>query len=194
MSDLVPFVAAVIRDKTIVDLQQELKAEKEKNAKLQKELGVIKVTGPDGFPVYAQRNIQYVHQVAFMEDSWDLELQNSTFNNEREGAPNANPTFPSCPIQDVENCELHIGGQEVVKLRDFDATDAVSSVGAETLSLLYMFQSQEAGGHKFTLTVDFGPNPDRDAVDVMDPRHYGDSGITYVRFATFECKRPPFDD
>lgn len=56
MSDLAPLVSAAIRDKVVLDQQQEIEDLRKAKEELQaaKTRGLVRVTGPSGSPVYAE--------------------------------------------------------------------------------------------------------------------------------------------
>ena len=195
MSDLAPFVAAVLRDKVVEELQEELHAEKAKNKKLENELRTIRVTGPGGFPVYAERHFQYADFDDDFEDEepWSLLLQ----------TPHAvfpdgpvNPNLPTCQVQDIEKCELHIGGKEIIRIGDCDNWYPISTNTEENIALLYVFQplQDEPEEYEFHLLVEFGPNPDRvNGVRHIRPlEEYRNLGVNRAAFPTFLSKHHPF--
>ena len=53
MSDIAPFVAASLRDKVVADLMDENNNLREKN----RALNLVKITGPEGYPVYAHGQV-----------------------------------------------------------------------------------------------------------------------------------------
>jgi len=60
MSDLAPFVAAVLHDHSLTNLQTEVAALQAHQKRLESELErrnakMVRITGPGGFPVYAER-------------------------------------------------------------------------------------------------------------------------------------------
>jgi len=63
MSDLAPFVAALVHDHTLSDLQNEVVALQAEQKRLASELArrnakMIRVTGRGGFPIYAERPLE----------------------------------------------------------------------------------------------------------------------------------------
>lgn len=189
MSDLAPFVAAVLCDKTVSELQEELRVAKERVKTLEGELRVIRVTGPGGFPVYAERHFQYAKYDQGGMEMWILDFHNST-------GKLANSNLPSCPVQHIEDCELHIGGREIFKIGDYGHCSSLSSIGEINCSYLYEFRDDESfpESREILLQVDFGPNPDPFEADLLDPEEYRNRGITYVRFTDFSIKKHPFKD
>lgn len=182
MSDLAPFLAAAIRDKNVMDLQEELRIERETNWKLQQELRVIRVTGPGGFPVYAERHFQYAKNRHNGE--W-LELQNST-------GEHINPNLANCPVEDIEKCELHIGGKEILKIGDFNQSGSIRLIGDPRCTLMYFFGDLSNGLYAYTLFVDFGPVPNPEQAEVLAPEEYRNSGVAFVRFSKFQSLEHPF--
>lgn len=137
MSDLAPFVAAVLRDKVVVDLQEELRVKTEKIQKLESELRVIRVTGRGGFPIYAERHYQHATEDPQDVDEWFLRLQNST-------GDYVNTNLPSCPVQQIDSCELHIGGKEMIVLGDSDDFNGEPETEAGIHSRTYLFRELRA--------------------------------------------------
>lgn len=165
------------------DLQKDPQAEKEKVAKLENELRVIRVTGPGGFPVYAERHIQ--HAKYFLqggendpEEVGDLELQNSTAG---DSTVNSNPNLASCPVQDIERSELHIGDKKVIKIGDRDNVRPTKRAGSAVCGRAFDFGSP--CDEEMCLYVEFGPNPFPDTRPPLN--EYRNEDIDYVRFVKF---------
>ena len=102
MSDLAPFVAAAIRDRTVMDLQKEVAKLQEENSALKAKLSTeISLVGPDGVTIYGRGDFKKGHQPHIEFCYIDL---------------NKDSTFPMCPAADVENCQVKIGGSTKVIL------------------------------------------------------------------------------
>lgn len=89
MSDLAPFVAAALKDKTVIDLLEE-------NQKLRQNLAktrVVEVTGPGGSPVYAKGKMNQGECTAGGEN-WTVYLV--------QGSP--------CPLDQLSTMEIRLGG------------------------------------------------------------------------------------
>jgi hypothetical protein len=68
MSDLAPFVAAVLRDKSNADMKEENDALRQEIDSLRCQLSnthAVKITGPNGSPVYAHAQLEDGHVVLF---------------------------------------------------------------------------------------------------------------------------------
>lgn len=91
MSDLAPFVAAALRDKTVTELQEEVRQLK-KGLRMARS---VEVTGENGTPVYARGRVD-------------------------KGKPDSNPnlwkvnlrsvTPGGCPLSDLASVEIRVGG------------------------------------------------------------------------------------
>lgn len=187
MSDLAPFVVAVLRDKTICDLQAELKEEKAKNKQLETEFKTIRVTGPGGAPVYAERHFQHAKWETIF-DLWVLKLQGPT-----ENYVYANPNLSSCAVEELHNCELHIGGKEIFKIGEFDHRQLFTDADDEELGLMYKYQpNPELTDYSYILYVYFGPTPAPHETEIFSPTEYRNKGVTSVRFKLVTCKEAPY--
>ena len=176
MSDLAPPAAAA---EEVTRLQNEVEALQADKKHLEEELArlsinakLVRVTGPGGFPVYAEGHIgDAVRHTDYGSPCYDLELINST-------GKNANSDLPMCPVREIEKAEIHIGNKRMFVLGDFDDTDSLSSMGDMESSLLYVF-----GGKKKTVViVEFGPLPDPFRLRARAPYEYRNEDISYVRF------------
>jgi len=184
MSDLVPFVAAVIRDCAITNLQQEVEHLQHENKKIQKELDrrnteMVRVTGPGGFPVYAERHIAYV---TFDEDdeATDCELELSNSDGEH-----ADPNLSACPHpSSIETCEIHFGDQEKFVLDD--CVD--SEEGGGEMSLFYW--CGDIASFCAAVEVTIGCSVvDKASAQTLLPRN---EDVLYVRFRRVCFKRDIF--
>lgn len=200
MSDLAPFVAASIRDKTTVALQDELAKEKNKTKKLEEALDqrderTVRITGPGGAPVYA--NAHYVERVNNDDENSspyqvNLHLHNSS-------GHNADTSLPMCPVEDIKKCELRIGGKETWVLGKCDFACLLSLNGDTNIQYCLDFgpsvKINDAEWYYSTsLYLEWGPNPHPDSGYVMEPDAYRDKGISYVRFTLLLLVRDPFED
>ena len=77
MSNLAPFVAAVLKDKAVDDLLKEKNRLKEDNQRMKKKLRAnqhyVEITGPGGFLVYAEAN-EYLCVVDSLNTCWAGDL------------------------------------------------------------------------------------------------------------------------
>ena len=203
MSDLAPFVAAALRDKTVLDLQEELAAEKEKVNRLEQELRVIRITGPGGFPVHAERHFQHADQHAEGDDFdglHSISLQNPTERpaGDLAGGSLANPQLVACQIQDVNKCELHIGGKEIIVLGDYDYLDddTILDEGEERdwgCHLTYDFYSA-SDDEQISLSFEFGPVPDLYPTETdVDVGLFRNEDIEFLRFLEVKFWKHPFN-
>ena len=185
MSDLAPFVAAALRDRTVTELFDENQKLREEINKINKHnLRVIRVTGPGGSPVYAQRHIAYAKEDPGFHEA-TVELNNSTDDH-------TNTNLPICPVQDIEKCELHIGDEEVIVIGDFERAGGQSSVGEPEQSMLYEFQPNQVSGRcEVSMGVEWGPTSPVEQ-DVLAPEEYRNEDIAYVRFTDVAFVNHPF--
>jgi len=105
MSDLVPFVAAVVRDRCVEDLQREnetlkrkVETSQQEIKKLQKtvdETRTLSITGPLGWPVYAMAQLDDGFQLDSDVPRWYVELTTQ---------PNA-----ICSHNEIESLQIGIG-------------------------------------------------------------------------------------
>ena len=142
----------------------------------------IRVTGPGGFPLYAERHINYMVRDGILGDG-DLELPllNSTGNYRMPG-------LATCPVEDIERCELHVGNQKFV-------------LGSERGNLTSerdphhtVYYSVGSGSQKMFVTVEFGPNRFHHNGDNYDPRAFKGTGIEFVRFTEVCFETYPFQN
>jgi len=87
MSDLAPFVAAALRDKSIHDLMEE-------NRKLRELAMAVEVTGPEGQPIYARGKFDEDGDSAY-ETLYEVKLSEQ---------------LTLCPLSDLSDVEIWIGG------------------------------------------------------------------------------------
>lgn len=93
MSDLAPFVAAALWDKTIADMMEE-------NQKLRAQLSSMKsveITGPGGFPIYARGKLD---EDGSYHDHRSPKIWRVKFTEEVE----------ECPISHLKDIEVWVGG------------------------------------------------------------------------------------
>jgi len=156
-------------------LQEELTIEKEKNKKLQQDRRVIRVTGPGGFPVYAERHFHYATPSRVEPDARFLKIQNSTGNL-------VGPGVASCSIQDLDACEVHIGGKETLVLGECHDIDGVDSIGYGDASFCYNFHPLGNDRYRTCVFIDFSPVPNREYPFTRTPQDYRNEKIEYLRF------------
>ena len=142
---------------------------------MQKDLRVIRVTGPGGFPVYAERHFHYATPHSVFPDQRSLKLQNSTGNL-------VGPGLASCSIRDLDACEVHIGGKEILVLGECDDIDGVGAFGGDDASFRYNYGRWGNGRYKTGVFIDFGPVPNREYPFTRTPQDYRNEKIEYLRF------------
>ena len=96
MSDLAPFVAAALRDRTVEDLNNELREERE--ARL-----VVQITGPSGNPVYYESSLLDGASLVW-GTRWGL------VNREAYTAESHADTSIPLPVNAIESLEIRLGG------------------------------------------------------------------------------------
>lgn len=193
MSDLAKFVAATLKEKVAVDLEEENEQLHKKNEKLEAERaaertkaleyasrnGTVEITGKGGSPVYARGEMtraEYIDEVSLHEHELALICDDPTL----------------CPITKVTEAEIRLNGLVVSVLSETDSSDALSTVGDEHTELYFLFEADTHGvgglwgGRKIVLHMTFGPVPDPDSVDAFDiDTDFRDEQIREVRFTDF---------
>ena len=97
MSDLAPFVAAAIRDKSVEELQKENDRLQKENERLREMLSV-QITGPEGTPVYSHAQLA---TDGFLQDYDDWEGWVVNFREE---------DLLPCVAEDLNAIEIRVGG------------------------------------------------------------------------------------
>lgn len=153
--------------------------------------GLIRVTGPGGFPVYAWCPF---NQASWDGHVWDLPLFSST-------GVNRDANLPMCPVEAIESCEVHFGRQEIVKMIDsvdvWDsnesrAPDMMGEVGNKEPFVMYSFQYDQDRKPKYQVQVSFGHNPSpNEIVDMIMPASYANRATTFVQFTNVLFQSPP---
>jgi hypothetical protein len=195
MSDLAPFVGAALRDKVVLELQEENNKLKSENARLGREntslrtqqMDLVTVTGPGGHTVYAcgrkDMRVEYDEPL-----SWHWHDPEQQIKLRDEG-------YTQCPVQSIANAEIHFEGR-VFRLADASRTmlGSIQYNGPGTvLGYYYIFDS--APEVELILVVKFGPLPERAAElaklhfannDTRDlygnPAHFQNDDIPNVKF------------
>ena len=122
MSDLAPLVASVLRDRAYSELRQELVTAQEQQQRLEAELHrrnakLVRITGPGGFPVYAERSLELVEVYGNDGIGFRLPLINSIGNDDGRLA---DAQLPMCPVGEVATAEIHIGNEQQYVLGEFN--------------------------------------------------------------------------
>lgn len=189
MSDLAPFVAATIRDKVVLEQQEEieaLRAERdEARNKLAKEL--VTVTSPDGTHIYAQGSLA-TRTVTSDGDGGTCNAVEFIDNT-------SNLTFAKCQVREIENAVIQIRGQILCRIGDYSNMDCISGEEDEDTSILYMFDNLDPQnealrhlGPKMNVVVDYGPVPEeyQTANIGQSPNNHENEDIEHVKFLDIE--------
>ena len=150
MSDLAKFVAATLQEQVAVDLEEEIKALRKENERLEAMLeaertktleyasrnGRVEITGKDGAPVYAHLE---------MKDPPELVTISSV------GILEQDPML--CPITKLKEAEIRLNGLLVATLSECDESqtlieDPVDPDDPDCFTRVYMFNSKthDVGG------------------------------------------------
>ena len=192
MSDLAKFVAATLKERVAVDLEEENKQLQKKNERLEAERtkaleyasrnGRVEITGKGGSPVYAHGEMARAEYI----DDFPIRKHELTLTCD-------DPTL--CPITKVTEAEIRLNGLLVAVLSENDSSDSLSNVGDEYIELFYMFESGTHGvgglwgGRTIFLHMTFGPVPDPNLIDAFDiDTDFRDEEIREVRFTEFEVE------
>jgi hypothetical protein len=116
MSDLAPFVAAALKDKVVADLLEENRRLKRQVESFRR----VRVTGKNGFPVYAEQD--FTHGKPTDHGWWVVRLP-SPFNNNKTALSSTTATAAEvpipCPMSLLAECEVHVGNFRNMTCRDF---------------------------------------------------------------------------
>jgi len=193
MSDLVPFVSAVFRDRSLIALKDENHELCEEMSRRDAVDGTIRITGPNGlYPTYAHALIRDGEQ--FRPDDvaghWEVyvALAKSTpadFGRQTK----VDARLPTCPVQDIEKCVLHVGGKKISMLGDFDmhCERKWFSRGRGHEFRYYCFESTnqlaDGGPHfRIVLRVLWGPIKNDDG-EIVRPSAYKNEDVESVQFS-----------
>lgn len=97
MSDLAPFVAAALRDKTVAELEEENRQLRQQLETERHEAQIVTITGPRGSPVYAQGCFQN-GKYDYSPELWKVDLAESRVDRKR------------CLVENLSDMEVRIGG------------------------------------------------------------------------------------
>ena len=98
MSNLAPFVAAALRDKSVVDVQKENDALRKDNDRL-REMFSVQITGPDGTPVYSDASLVEHGHIQQYDDrgaGWVVDFRKEALR--------------PCLVEDLKAIEVRVGG------------------------------------------------------------------------------------
>mmetsp|Transcript_12240 Transcript_12240/g.18771 ORF Transcript_12240/g.18771 Transcript_12240/m.18771 type:complete len:189 (-) Transcript_12240:157-723(-) len=188
MSDLAPFVAAAINDKVVLGLMEELE---EKTEALNSSLSrMIRITGPGGSPVYAQRD--YFERVRDDEEDgplWRLDMINY------DSIP-ANPSLSKCDVEEIYNCELHIGTKEVIKFSSDMEKEIISHTHDDGKEVAFSLEIPSKGNNGYQVIIAFRGSQiefdDSNYPNGFFPENYRNDQIDCVRFEWFEFYNEQF--
>ena len=152
---------------------------------------VVKVTGPGGSPVYAVNHSSKTQLRDRHFHEWGLHLLNST-QVHIEGFEEFDTTLPTCPVQDIEKCEVHIG-EKVLPLAQATNRMTLSSVGGLSECLVYDIDFSPGSDIKLALEVEWGPIEPLVPGEGIFPQNYRNEDIDFVRFQDVEFTIPPPD-
>lgn len=188
MSDLAPFVAATLRDKVVVDLQDENERMKQDNERLRTEraASLVTVTSPDDpSRIYAERSLSN-REIHFEPDS-ELIIQRVKLSNST--GENASERMVMCPVREIENAVVRVGNTQVCTLSEFDSFDVLLGLRDEFEDFVYWFNLDTDPtlanlGRRMRVYVMFGPTPEgqRGQIVTPEPTDYQNEDIAEVRF------------
>ena len=147
---------------------------------------LIRVTGPGGSPLYAHRHMASAIAWEFEEVPLTLYLHNST-------GDLLDDSLLTCPLEDLEKCELRIGERTVYCLGRCAVSGCYSGVRESSTRFYYAFGARDDGEYEVSVGVEFGPTEnDLDVVVPFDELVC--RGVEYVRFLHVHFMRNPFSD
>ena len=185
-SEIAAFVAAVLpNDKELRGLM-----EVNRQFHLLYNSNIVKVTGPGGSPVYAVNHASktQLRDRHFHESG--IYLRNST-RGSYEAFDELDETLPTCPVSDIEKCELHFGNL-VLSIGKANDSMTVSGVGDLQETRIYDFVLFPDSEQKVSLEVEWGPtDPLEEAATLFYPHEYNNEDIEFVRFQDVIFTNPP---
>ncbi|KAL9188470.1 hypothetical protein ACHAXT_006848 [Thalassiosira profunda] len=177
MSDLAPFVAAVIESRVVTELQEEnqrLRAEiaQTRAAALQSARfgGCVQITGEGGSPVYAHGKVQDAEEELDDDDALVFALDLT------------NDLYPTCPISKAMAAEIRVNGVKVASIGEYDDDRCNSSYGDVYAEFRYHFLGvQRAPWGAFGVEMRFGPLAPL-ADEAPEPHQMKDEEVEDVAF------------
>ena len=183
MSDLAPFVAALLRDDVVDDLKAENDNLRSENAKTRafvlestKTGGCLQITGQGGSPVYAHASLNNA-RFQFI----DTDVHHNTVNCFKLGlTPNSDYM---CQLSKVCHAELRVNGIKVATLGEGDSGNygwnseyyEADVSGMKCQKQEYVFHHGFPGMHwgRVQVSIHFGPIPSNhtDVVDMCEYNH-----------------------
>jgi len=126
MSDLAPFVAAALRDKVVAELLEENQRLKGQVKSFQR----VRITGKNGFPIYAQQDFTtgkptdhgwwVVRLPALPKQKYDNSNDSVPETQQEPQQQEAPHTSVPCPMSLLSECEIHVGNFRNMACRDFN--------------------------------------------------------------------------
>jgi hypothetical protein len=111
MSDLAPFVAAVLRDKSIADMKEDIDSQRRENDVLRQQLRdtrAVKITGVNGSPVFARAQLED----GILDDIGRDYQYLVRFPDQQQQHGDLLPVAV-CSPRDLMNLEVHIGSLRI---------------------------------------------------------------------------------
>jgi len=186
MSDIAPFVAAAIRDKVVIDQQQEiqnLQAQLEEARRFRDSV-MVTITAPDG-TVYAEGSLAHRN---VDNHTWDgiciqrIYLTSST-------RDEANPQLTKYQIQDIDSALIKVGGVPICNLGQYAHMYSETFIGRRVVCNTYHLEVNAMPfatllGQFISVAIEFGPLPDglqAGDAGLWDPSNHVTTDIAQVR-------------
>lgn len=195
MSDLAPFVAATIRDKVVMDQQEEietLRAERDQAKHCEEQLkeSLITITSPDGNEVYAEALLAK----RIVESDGQGGITHFTRLANKNGLRATNPNLENCQVRDIENAVIRVGGVQICRIGDYtEREEVIMDEDEGYVRLVYDFTLEESRpirylGRFVSLDVDYGPIPEENRTADIDlnPNAHENQVIRDVYFRNLE--------
>ena len=188
MSELAKFVAATLKERVAVDLEEENNQLQKKNERLEAERtkaleyasrnGKIEITGKGGSPVYAHGEMSSA-EYDDVNRQYDIKLTSE------------DPTI--CPVKKVKDAEIRLNGLLVAIVSECDVAEALEGQVTYTFVpenrgvISYTFYPPHAVGGFWNekglfLDVEFGPLPDPSLSTFNIDTDFRDEEIRELRF------------
>lgn len=191
MSDLAPFVAAAIRDKVVMEQQEEieiLRAERDEARRI----ALITVTNADGTKVYAETPLA---KQTVESDGVGGITHFAIFYNET--GLRGNPKLAACGVREIETAVIRVGGVKICSISDFNERGSVWEDGPDDEGYVrfgYGFTLEQSRavrrnlGRFMSIDVEYGPVPEEyHAAGIeQDPNMHENAEIESVRFMNIE--------
>jgi hypothetical protein len=164
MSSLGPFVAAVLRDRTVADLLEE-------NEKLRRQLKqrwAVEITGPEGKPVYARAQFDQDGAYGGNPRLWRVPFAKN-HNKDTTTTTTATTIIAPCPLSELPNMEVRVGGMCKAKFgnnSDFEGFIDFDQSSSEGYDLNFCFVG--GGDLWLDLVIDGWSEEDARAAQAQD--------------------------